>query len=87
MAKRVVTVVLDVEIEDLSDEFRQELANDMMVPVSELETLENTHIDSVLNTLEYIERDNRALQDMLFEGTDLYVQFGSIKVKKWYINP
>lgn len=86
MAKRVVTVVLDVEIEDLSDDFRQELANDMMLPVSELDTLENTNIDCVLHTLEYIERDNRALQDMLFEGTDLYVQFGSIKVKKWYIN-
>ena len=67
-------VLLEIEVADLPENMREQLAKDMQVmDINEIETLDSYSAEEVAYVLEGC--GGGAISDMLFEGTDVFVQF------------
>lgn len=85
--KKTMRVTLDLTVEDLPDEEMQRHASEMDVPVEEIETLEDTGIEWIAAVLDGgITPPGphgiacEPINEILFEGSDLFVTFTSAKV-------
>lgn len=74
MAKRL-RVILDIDVEELSAEERQELANDMMVSVDEVPTMK----DNTASEYGFLfNGDGQWTEEVLFPGSELFAKFDYI---------
>lgn len=71
-------VLLEIEVTDLPENMREQLAQDIQVNVNELETLDSYSAETVANVLDNC--GGAAISDMIFEGTDVFVQFDNMHV-------
>lgn len=71
-------VLLEIEVADLPESMREQLAQDIQVNVNELETLDSYSAETVANVLNGC--GGAAISDMIFEGTDVFVQFDNMHV-------
>jgi hypothetical protein len=75
---RKLRVLLDIEVEDLPDNMRRHCAQDMRLNVDDIEKLDSYDAETVANVLNHC--GGAAISDMIFEGTDVFVQFDDMHV-------
>ncbi len=72
-------VLLDIEVSDLPENMREQLIQDLQtIGVTEVETLDSYDAETVANVLNHC--GGAAISDMIFEGTDVFVQFDDMHV-------
>lgn len=71
-------VVLEVDVDDLSKEKREECARDMDIAETEIETLADTDVGFAAKAFENCRGH---LCDELFAGSDTYVTFKDVRVQ------
>lgn len=71
-------VLLDIEVEDLPQNMREQLTQDMRINADDLETLDSYDAETVADVLNGL--GGSAISDMIFEGTDVYAQFDNMHV-------
>jgi hypothetical protein len=72
-------VLLDIEVSDLPENMREQLIQDLQtIGVTEVETLDSYSAEDVANVLDGY--GGAAISDMIFEGTNVFVQFDTMHV-------
>lgn len=79
---RTMMVVLEIDVEDLPEALRQEIADGMQEPVATLPKLAETELGCIANVLEFV--GSEGATELAFEGTDTYVRFTRSDVKAYW---
>lgn len=74
---KTMRVTLEIDVDNLSPEKLAECAKDMEMSVADLEGLANANAPEIARTLENFGGD---MNDELFAGSDLFVQFADVRV-------
>ena len=75
---RLLKVVLEIEVSDISPKDRADIADDMECSIQDLPMLSHTKAIEAASALEGISGEH--LNDMLFEGSDVYVKYDYVNL-------
>ena len=76
--KKTLRVTIDIEVSDLSDAEREQLAKDAEQDVSELGTLADYAPGSLANLLDCL--SGEGTNELVFEGTDIFAKFTDTEI-------